>query len=72
MEGASRRHKRDFDLAITQAWHAVAFDRAKRLKKLSDYLGDAKPKRAQTPDEMLAVLMSMKGAGAPMNIRKVN
>jgi hypothetical protein len=70
MEGAARRQKREFELAIIGAWHTEAFARAKHLKKLSEYLAD-KP-RAQTPDEMFAALQQMKAAGAPMNIRQIN
>jgi len=70
MEGAARRQKREFELAVTGAWHAEAFARSKRLKKLSDYL---QPKAtASTPAEMLAVLRELQAGGAPMNIRRVN
>jgi hypothetical protein len=72
MEGAARRQKREFDLAIIQAWHTEAFARAKRLKKLSEYLADKPKRRAQTPDEMFAALQQLKAAGAPMNIRQIN
>jgi hypothetical protein len=72
MEGAARRQKREFDLAITQAWHAVAFDRTKRLKGLADYLV-VKPKyKAQTPEAMFAALMQMQAGGAPLSIREIN
>ena len=73
MEAVSRRHKREFDLTVSGAWHAEAFARTKKLKKLSEYVGD-KPKsvKATTPDEMFAVLQMMKAGGAPLNIRTIN
>lgn len=70
MEGAARRARREQELAILQAWHGEAFARTKRLKGLSDYLGEKK--KAQTPEEMLAVFRSFQSRGAPMNIRQVN
>jgi hypothetical protein len=72
MEGAARRQKREFELAIIGAWHTEAFARAKRLKNLSEYLADKPTRKAQTPDEMFAALQQLKAAGAPMNIRQIN
>jgi hypothetical protein len=70
MEGAANRHKREFELAITQAWHGEAFARTKLLKGLGDYL--KRPKKAQTPDQMLAALKMYADGGAPLNIRTLN
>lgn len=72
MEGAARRQKREYELTVVGAWHAEAFARQKRLKKLGDYLGDKPKARRQTPEEMFAVIQQFKAGGAPMNIREVN
>jgi hypothetical protein len=73
MEGAARRQKRAFDLVIIGAWHTEAFARTKKLKALSDYVGDKpKPFKATTPEQMLAAFQAMQAGGAPLNIREVN
>jgi hypothetical protein len=48
------------------------FSRTDKKVRLSDYLASARQKKAQTPDEMLAALMGMREAGAPINIRDIN
>jgi hypothetical protein len=72
MEGAARRHRRDFELAITGAWHAEAFARQKRLKGLADYIGEKPKRRKQSPEEMFAILSQFQAGGAPIDIREVN
>lgn len=49
MDGSVRRE-------IVSAWQAARFAREERLRSLNHYLDELKPKRAQTADEMLAVL----------------
>jgi hypothetical protein len=70
MEGAARRAKRKSDATIALAWHIEAFARQKTLKPLRELL-DVKPK-AQTPDEMLAAMLTMQARGTPMNIKKLH
>lgn len=70
MEGCSRAAKRRGELALSQAWHTEAFARQKTLKSLDKLLG-LKPK-AQTPDEMFAILQGIAMRGAPMNIKTVH
>lgn len=77
MEGAALRHKRELDMLIAGAWHTAIFGLngyagKLRGKNLSDYLNSAKPKKAQTPDEMFAALLMTQAGGAPLNIRKLN
>lgn len=51
--------KRDAEAAHNQAawlaWHVAALSRQKKLPKLGTLLAKRKPKRRQTPDEMLAM-----------------
>lgn len=68
MAGARRRIEREQEAALATAHAMAAFSRAKRLKPLSEYLKPA-PTKAQTPDDMLALLKSL---GAPMTIKKLN
>lgn len=73
MEGCARAAKRKADLAMSQAWHTVAFDRMKHhdfKNALSKLLRG--PVKQQTPDEMLEVLRSISGRGVPMNFKQIN
>jgi hypothetical protein len=73
MDGCSRRAKRAEDLAFTQAWHTVAFDKMKHgdfKGWLNRYLDP--PAKAQTPDQMLAAMMAFQARGANMSIKKVH
>ena len=75
MEGAARAAKRQFDRDISHAWHTAGFSgaaQAGKLKRLDKYLSNGKPKRAQTPAEMLDALRALRDMGAPMSIRQVN
>ena len=73
MEAKARAAKRENENAIAVAWHIAAFTGAAmggKLKKLDHYI--AKPKKAQTAEEMLAVFRQFQSRGAPMTIRHVN
>ena len=70
MEGRARAAKRNFELALSQAWHTEAFAREKRLKKLAEYLEG--PPKARTADEILDAFLMFQALGAPMTIREVN
>lgn len=72
MKGCARAAKRALDLSVSQAWHGEAFARQKHLEKLSKYIGSSEPKRAQTPEEMLAVFRSFQSQGAGMTITQVH
>jgi hypothetical protein len=70
MDGCARAAKRQSDAMLSQAWHTEAFARQKRLKPLREILGIKT--KAQSPDEMLAVLRAIHGRGVPMNFKQVN
>jgi hypothetical protein len=73
MEGAARAAKRKSDREVEVAYYTGAFTGAAsagKLKALDHYI--KKPKRAQTPAEMLAVFREFAARGTPMNIRQVN
>lgn len=70
MAGAGKRIQREAELALTTAWLTIRFERTKKLKPLAKYLAEIRPKRPQTPADMLAVLRGLQAAGAPMTIRK--
>jgi len=60
MIGASRRIRRERDLAAWQAWHIAALSRSKRLPSLEKMLG--KRGKRQTPREQAAALLHLAGA----------
>lgn len=61
MEGRIRASRRRFDELITLAWHTEAFARTKRLPPLAKVLrGEEKQVRAQTPEQMIAVMRSLR------------
>lgn len=76
MEGAALAANRRTDANTILAYTALQFyglATKGKLKPLKDYLIDKpKPKRAQTPEEMLAAFQMFVAGGAPMTIREVN
>ena len=71
MEGRFHAARQAADLAISQAWHAEAFARQKRLKPLGEYLSKSGGPQGQSGAEMVATLHELRVRGAPMNIRRV-
>ena len=76
MEGAARAANRQTDRDTLLAYRVLQFyglAQRGKLKSVSEYLID-KPSRpkAQTAEQMLAVLKGMARSGTPMNIRQVN
>ncbi len=70
MEGAARAAKRRHDEALSLAWHTAAFGNAAqagKLKKLKHYLGAGQRRKAQTPEEMLAMLKGFERHGMKFN-----
>lgn len=59
-----------YELAVFGAYQAEVLARTSKPKSLKHYLDNLKPRRAQTPDEMLAVFRSLKARGAPMKITR--
>jgi hypothetical protein len=76
MEGASRAAARRADENTILAYQALNFyglAQKGKLKRLTEYLIEKpKPRKPQSAAQMLAILQGMKGAGTPMNIRRVN
>jgi hypothetical protein len=76
MEGAASRAAKETDRDTVLAYRALSFyglASKGKLKALGEYLIEKpKPKKAQTTDEMFAVLQAFAAAGAPMSIRQVN
>jgi hypothetical protein len=73
MEARARAAKREHENAVSLAWHTAAFTGAAmngKLKKLDHYI--VRPKRVQTPEEMLAVFRQFQSRGANMTIRQVH
>lgn len=71
MEGRAKLAERENDLAIGAAWYVERFRREKRLKPLGAYLTEAKPKKPQTPKQMLAALRALNARGAGMTFKRV-
>jgi hypothetical protein len=76
MEGSAKAANRRADQNTILAYQGISFyglAQKGKLKRLSEYLIEKPPRpKAQTAEEMLAVLQGMAGGGTPMNIRRVN
>lgn len=72
LEGCRKRDLHAYELALFGAFQAERFARTKKLKPLGKYLAELRPKRPQTPEEMLAVMRDLHARGAPMTFRKVH
>lgn len=74
MRGAADALRRDRERVLYGAWATERFARVDNLRGFSHYaeamLGREKRGR-QTPMEQLAVFETMRAAGVPMTIRKV-
>jgi hypothetical protein len=57
MEGEAERRKAEYRLALFEAWHSAAFQRAKRMPKLQNVMkqvSKGNKKRDLTPDQIWA------------------
>ncbi len=71
MAGRARAQMAATDRAILTAWYAERFAREKKLRRLSHYLAETRPKKPQTGDEVLALMRGFQAAGIPMTITQV-
>lgn len=71
MRGRMQAHERANEAGYFQAWATERFAREKKLKPFQKYLADIRPRKPQTPDDVLAMFQSMQAAGVPMTIRKI-
>lgn len=69
MEGANLAAKRQFDLAISTAWHTEAFARTKKLPKLASLIGDHDGKKSSAA-QAIAFFHGLKAKGVPVKIYK--
>jgi hypothetical protein len=69
MEGAALAARRQFDLAITTAWHTEAFARTKKLPKLASLIGDHDGTKSASA-QALAFFHGLKAKGVPVEIYK--
>jgi hypothetical protein len=60
VEGVQKDRRR---WSVHNAWHAIAYERQKRLKPLDTILDDGRAKAAatQSPDQMMGNLLSILG-----------
>ena len=58
-------------MMLASAWWTASLSRARKLEKLGHYLAKIRPKKPQTPAEVLALFNGFSAAGVPMHIRKV-
>lgn len=73
MGGRAKAALRETEDRIAVAYMTAVFTRTERLRKLDFYLKKARPPRkARTPEEMLAVLRQFHAGGAPLSIREIN
>jgi len=56
---------------MSSAWHAAAFQRAKRMPSLKSVLSEKKDTPYKSNDEMLAMLRGVRAQGIGIKIRKV-
>lgn len=71
MAGCARANTVATERAILTAWYAERFAREKKLRRLSHYLAETRPKKPQTGDEVLALMRGFHAAGIPMTITRV-
>jgi hypothetical protein len=74
MKGCANAATREFETAITTAWHGEAFARTQKLKGLSEYLPrDVKAEKpAVRPEVILDAMLTMQAHGVPMQVRKID
>jgi hypothetical protein len=71
MAGARRRLERAEDDRVRLAHMTALFTRTQKLSgDVRKYLPRRGQQKAQTPDEMLAMLRALQAGGAPMTITK--
>ena len=61
IDGYAARAKWDHRGRMTAAWHAAALGRAKKLPALDRLLGRKAERKAQTPEQIIAVMRSLMG-----------
>lgn len=74
MKGRSDAAKHRAEEATILAWQIAARSAeamSGKLKNPEHYLSKAR-RKSQSPDDMLHILLNMRAAGAPMNVRKLN
>src|SRR3546814_8495349 len=59
MAGYSARVKWDHRERMSAAWHGAAFERSKKMPKLTEVLGDAEKPKQRSNDKMLKMLRSI-------------
>ena len=70
MEGCKRREMRAVQQDVALAWRIENFSRSgKKLKDLDHYLGQLKPKREQTADDVANIFLSLKAKGRSVKIK---
>lgn len=59
LKGYQWREEQEWQRAKWLTWHIEALARTKKLPKFEKFVDKPKPKRSQTPEEMLAVVVAM-------------
>lgn len=75
MEGAALRQEREYDLAITTAWHTAIFalngyGGKLKNKSLADYLISQEKPQANSTAKAIAFFHSLKARGYPVDITR--
>src|SRR3546814_76848 len=71
MAGYSARVKWDHRERMSAAWHGAAFERSKKMPKLTEVLGDEEKPKQRSNDQMLQMLRSIqKQSGGDRKDRK--
>lgn len=71
MDGRAKARQGALEQAVLAAWYGERFAREKKLKRLGIYLAELRPRRAQSGEEILAIMQGFAAAGVPMKIRKI-
>src|SRR3546814_270114 len=71
MAGYSARVKWDHRERMSAAWHGAAFERSKKMPKLTEVLGDEEKPKQRSNDQMLQMLRSIQKQSGGLKIVKV-
>lgn len=71
MEGRARAATQALEVQLFGAYQAERFARTTRMKPLSHYINELKPKKTQTGDDVLSVFRAYAARGAPITIKQV-
>src|SRR3546814_16279660 len=71
MAGYSARVKWDHRERMSAAWHGAAFERSKKMPKLTEVLGDEETPKQRSNDQMLQMLRSIQKQSGGLTIVKV-